>query len=279
MADDKPIEEKPQEPQVVADKTQDEKLSEFLGEKVEGGKVESPKEGKEPPTEEPKKEEPPKVKEEEGVDFDPEKLKKETAELTAKMIAEAQPKPQTPEQKDEYTEFEKAIWEKEGRNPTYKEALDFVRENVTKTIKQEQEEVATKATAEREANEKAQQDRTEAFNKYIDDQLDDLISQGKLHKVVNKEDDKDLGVQERKALFKTMMEVNQGRIGAGKDPIYSIKEIFYEHYKPVNRQPAGAEAPVSMGGRTHGAEEGQDIDYNRDIKNKSFVDIMMSRFR
>jgi hypothetical protein len=279
MTDNKPVSDPnlQEETQKVVSEVKDEKLSEFLGEKVEAGKVE-------PPAEPPAKEETPASKEsakEEGVDFDPEKFKEETAKKTAEevgnRIAEAL-KGKAPE-KDEYAEFEKSVWEKEGRTPTYKEALDFVATNVSNRIRSEQEEAAKKAKDEEEKRTEAQQGRVAAFNRYIDDQLEDLVSQGKLHGIINKEDNRDLGVQERKALFKIMQEVNQRRTTEGKEPIYSIKEIFYEHYKPVNQQPPGANAPVSMGGQSYSGKEEKEIDYNRDIRNKSFVDIVMGAFK
>jgi hypothetical protein len=80
--------------------------------------------------------------------------------------------------------------------------------------------------------------------------------------------------EERKELFKTMLDVNTERQKEGKAPIYSIKEVFYEHYKK-DKQPAGADAPISMGKGVNPPEE-KDINY-AEVHKKSFADILMGK--
>ncbi len=87
----------------------------------------------EKPAEEVKEEVKPEKPEEEfeTVEFDPEQLKKEAVEQAKAEIQESlkgETKAETEAKKDDYEEFQKAIYEKEKRNPTYKEALEFVKD-------------------------------------------------------------------------------------------------------------------------------------------------------
>jgi len=203
-------------------------------------------------------------KKEEEVEFDPAKWKEEITEATAKKIIEAQTKREEP--KEEVDKELISPWAKEGRTPKdYEEVSDWGVEKA-KILQKREQEAQTKATEEQtKKQEEYNKQQIDSFNKYTDEQLEDLKSKGKITT-----DD------ERKALFQTMLTVNQERVKEGKNPIYSVKEIFYEHYKAPNAQPAGADAPVSAG-KANVSPEGQELDYNRDVKNKSIMDILMGR--
>lgn len=233
----------------------------FLGEEVNEGAVAEDKNPIEEHVEEIKKtkkdekvEEPVK---EEGVDFDPEQLKKDIAEEVKKYLPN-QTKEEAKETKDAIDLYLEQA-EKEGRNPTWKEAIKILQEETTKKVRAElaqEEENRQKAIEEanqtKAENEKKQQ---EAFNRYVDEQLTELKEAGKFDPT---------NETERKALFSKMLEVNQERVQKGKAPIYSIKEIFYEHYKPTTTQPAGVDAPVSPG-KTAPVDSGDDYSYS-DLK-------------
>jgi hypothetical protein len=65
-----------------------------------------------------------------------------------------------------------------------------------------------------------------------------------------------------------MLDVNLERQKAGKPYVYSIKEIYYEHYKaptPESQDVAGADAPVSPS-HTPVGEEPKEMDYVKDIQ-------------
>jgi len=90
-------------------------------------------------------------------------------------------------------------------------------------------------------------------------------------KIKDDTDPNDRGVQERKALFQTMMEVNTKRVEQGLQPIRSISRIHNTYYKAPNKQPAGVDSAI-INGRSSAAsanEEGE-IDYLRDIKGKGW---------
>jgi hypothetical protein len=157
-------------------------------------------------------------------------------------------------------------WEKEERNPkSYKEVAEFSAELAE--WKREQTEKAKEE--ETKQAEESQKKTNEQWNKYWDDQIEELIAEGKLPKVENKEDENDPGVKARKVLFQKMYEVAQSKIKEGKQPVYSLKELFAFHYEDPNAQPAGYDAPVSLGNRAGSTPSGDVIDYN-EIHNKSF---------
>jgi len=229
----------------------------------------------------------PKVEEEE-IEFDPKKFKEEVAtEISAKISQETADKiaerltgkdKATEVQKDKYEAYAEKFMAEKGRQPAWFEVAAFIKDEVKAEAKAEadakvkQEEDKTKATADE------QKARTAAFNKYLDEQIDDLYKSKRLPAIVNKNDDKDEGVVFRKALFQTMIDVNTKRVAAGQQPIYSIKEIFYEHFVAPKREVAGGDAPVSAGLRSTGHAEDTEKDYSyQDIKKKSFVDLLMGK--
>lgn len=248
----------------------DEQVSDFLGEDVKDGKVVEEEKKEEKPTEETPKvvEEKPEDKEEE---IDLETVKKEITETVRKetqkeitdKLTQALGETPTKEQKDKYEEYSEKFAKEKGRNPTWFELVPFIKDEVKAELKRDQEESLQKTEAEKKQTEEANTNRQKAFDTYVDEQLDELHTAGKIDK--NNKD-------QRNQLFKTMYEVNNARVKEGKAPIYSVKEIFYEHYTPPTAQPAGDDAPVSAGRGSVQTESPDDYSYN-DIKNTSYLDM------
>ena len=206
------------------------------------------------------------TKEEPKEEFNQEKFKQEVSEETAKKIIEAQTKREEPV-KEEDKEL-MSPWAKENRTPKdYEEVADWGVEKAKILGKRDADAQVKVQEEQTKKQEEYNKQQVESFNKYTDEQLEDLMVQGKIQR--NDE-------VARKALFQTMLEVNQERVKENKNPIYSIKEIFYEHYKAPNAQPAGADAPISAG-KGNVAPDGQELDYQRDVKNKSLMDILMGK--
>lgn len=249
----------------------DEKTSDFLGEEVKDNKVVADeKPVVEAPKEEPKKE--PVVVEEE-VDIDKMKseitdtVRKETAkEITDKLTKALGNKP-TEEQKDKYEEYADKFAKEKGRQPAWFELVPFIKDEVKAELKKEQETAQQQTEEQRKKIDEDNKARGKAFNTYIDEQLADLYASGKLPKGDEKA---------RTKLFQTMMEVNNKRVQENKAPIYSIKEIFYEHYTPPTAQPAGADAPISAGRGNAQVDNDQEYSY-KDVHNKSFIDVLLGR--
>jgi len=202
-----------------------------------------------------------------------EKVQKETVDKITKSL---KGEDATEEEVSDYKKFANETWKKEGRNPTYEEALEFVSNKAIENIEKRQAEKIQKENEQSEAQKRAEAEREANLNKYIDSELEDLVSSGKLPKVVDKSDENDPGVKARRAVFQAMMEVNTKRASEGKDPIYSPKIVYYEHYKSPIEQPAGADAPIS-GGRSGVHTDGDNRASYKEIHNKSFLDLMLGR--
>jgi hypothetical protein len=272
--------EEPEKPAVISadeaiaeerQRISDEQTTEFLGEEVKNDKVVQPVEEKKV---EPVIEKEPVVDE---VEIDPEKMKAEIAETVKKETVDKITKAltgkeeTTKEERDKYEVIAENFAKEKGRNPTWFELVKFIKDDIRQELKNETEQEKQSREELIKKNKQVEQERSKAFNTYIDEQLNELLKSGKLPKVVNKDDPNDIGVKSRKALFQTMMEVNTDRVKTGKAPIYSVKEIFYEHYKAPNTQPAGADAPISVGRGNAAVDSGEDYSYG-DVHKKSFLD-------
>lgn len=164
-------------------------------------------------------------------------------------------------------------WEKEGRNPkSYKEVAEFSAD-LAEWKRQQGMKADEEAKAQAVEEEKQ---KTEAWNRHWDEQLEDLTTSGKLPKVENKDDPQDPGIVARKALWQAMYDINQTRLKENKQALSSLKEVYYEHYKDPNAQLPGADAPVSMG--RSGGGSGNTPSYTHDdIRNSSFEQILSGK--
>jgi hypothetical protein len=234
-----------------------------------------PKPGDEKPEEaekEIKEEETPKEtpKEEvtyEEVPFDPEEYKKqmrkeilgEAAKLMEKVTG-------VPEKKTEKDEELISPWAKEKRTPKdYEEISDWALEKKSILDARAESKHNKEVETQKKVVEDQNKQQTEAFNKFVDNDLEDLMVSGKIPRTVNKDDTNDPGVVARKALFQAMLDVNLERQKAGKPYVYSLKEIYYEHYKSPDTEVAGADAPVSPS-KSPVSEEPKELDYLKDIQ-------------
>ena len=205
--------------------------------------------------------------------IDVEELKKETIRETSQAIVDKISKGLglTQEEQDKsQAEGLVAPWEKEDRNPkSYKEVAEFSADLAE--WKRQQAEV--KSQEEAKQAEATQKQTNERWNKYWDEQVEDLINSGKLPKVEDKDNPNDPGVVAKKALYQKMWEVTQERVKGGKQPISSLKEIFYEHYEDPSAQPAGADAPVSLGKKAVSGGDSKDYSYD-EIHDQPFEKII-----
>jgi len=249
------IEETPKEPEYK--EIHETKLEDIVGEPKE--------EEKEIKTE---------VKEEEKeIEWDPKKFEEDmTAKMgkisedSAKKVLETITKSKEPD-KEEDTELI-SPWKKEDRPPKdYEEVSDWGIKKKEILDKRHDVEVQKQTDEQTEKTEEFNKQQIESFNKYTNEQLNDLMESGKFPK-----DD----TEARKALFQTMLDVNIARDKEHKAPIYSIKEIFYEHYKkPEKKEVAGGDAPISTGKSAVTTDE-KEVNYN-DVHKKSFIDLLLGK--
>lgn len=213
--------------------------------------VETPKEEKPPVVEEKVVEEKVDVKEvaREAAKEATEQLKKEIDEIKGQNLSKKDEK--------EAIEEAKTKWTKEGRNPKdYDEIVEeaenrafnrmqkFIEERETKKA----EEEAQRTKEEKEAAQKAEeQNKTaqERAQENLSNEIKELEEGGYIPKVTDENNPDDEGVVTRKALFQKGLEINNDRIAKGLPPESSIAKIFFMHFKGVNKQPAGADAPIS----------------------------------
>lgn len=192
---------------------------------------------------------------------DPEKMKAEVKEQVTKELADSitkaitGEKKATQEERDKYEVIAENFAKEKGRNPTWFELVKFIKDDIREEMKAEAEQQTKQQEEEKKRVEQDNKARSDAFNKHIDEQLDELLKGGKLPNTP----------EARKALFQAMYDVNTKRVQEGKQPIYSIKEIFYEHYKAPNTQPAGADAPISAGRGNTQPDSTEDYSY-QDIR-------------
>ena len=178
---------------------------------------------------------------------------------------------------DKQTEADELIasWEKENRLPKdYKELISETmrisdakfaqreKERVERETKEREEkervEKETKEKSEQEAKETERQ-RVEAFNKQISEDLNKLYEGKYLEKPedineINNADTKDEKAKQTQDLFNFGVELNTKLRDEGKQPVTSLTEIYFMHYKPYldakgtsKKEVAGADAPVAGG--------------------------------
>jgi len=215
----------------------------------------------------------------EEIEFDPAAFKKEVAEETRKELLESL-QPTQKEEKDAYIDYQEKFFKDNSRQPTWFEVAKFMEEQAltrleakqTEKVK-EQEELTTK-------QQKALEEQTKETNKYVDETLNELYEDEKLPQIKNKEDKDDYGLRVKNALMTTIVDVNTKRIAENKRP-KTIKEIFYEDFEMPRSEVAGADAPVNMGRGGYTPDEGQELDYQRDIagKRNSFRNIISRAVR
>ncbi len=133
-----------------------------------------------------------------------------------------------------------------------------------------EQDKATQTVEQQKAQQKAFEDQ---LQKELDTDLNDLYAAGKLPKVTDPKNENDIGNREFKNLFETAQKVNAERMAKGEAPIRSIKLIYYEHYKPLEK-PAGHDAPV-FGNESPLGHEAPDDRYipSRD-RNKSMAQLV-----
>lgn len=199
-------------------------------------------------------------------------LKDEVSSEVADRVQKALKGEDTKEERDRYEIIAEEFAQKNGRSPTWHELIPYMVEDAKQAIKAEQAEEARKADEVQQTIAKTEKEREENFNKFIDDELNELYSKDRLPKIKDKDDPEDYGVKTRTALFQTMMEVNQKRVANNEPPIYSINKIYHEYFTPPSKQPAGANAPVSAGRGGSQVADTEEFSYHDIHNKKSFLD-------
>lgn len=148
----------------------------------------------------------------------------------------------------------------ENRDLTYAEALEFVTTHATETalnkIKEEQKAEKEAQEAKEAEEKKAKTEQEEANFKYWQGQLQEMEDKGLLPKM-EKPQAGDKGFDARLKLYGFM----QGT-WKGDAPLTNLYEVYTKFYKEENKQPAGGDAPVSMGQQAAGGKDDEQLKYS-----------------
>lgn len=251
--------------------------------------------GEEPKNEEPKekpkeevKEEP---KEEEKPEIKPEELITKTAkEIATELRKIDKDKELSDVEKEARKDAVKAHWTgyDEKGNPTpksydeivaearriaFEDFKEFYKEQKAQEL-EEFKKVQGEEEVKKKEQEKAYQTTVEQTQAKINEEMEELFASGKLKrpKDVNNLDLKNQADKEYKDLFDQAIKFNEDRRKEGKPMIDSIAKFYFMHYKPSGEQPAGEDAPIA--GNTSGEPESEELDYMRDVHNKSWWEIL-----
>lgn len=172
----------------------------------------------------------------------------------------------------EEKEEKKTPWDKEGRNPTWTEALEYVANQTKEQLAAEAEAEAQKEAQEKAKAQEVEKSTVEQWNKYWDTQLTELEADGLMPKIESDKED-DPGRKARVALFETMHRVSSEREAKGLPAVTNLYEVRTRFYKDPTAQPAGADAPISGTRTASTADEGKTFTY-ADIRNSSIEDLV-----
>lgn len=212
------------------------------------------------------------IEKEPAIDVDKIKkeLKDEVSTEVADRVSKALKGEETKDERDRYQIIAEEFESKNGRSPTWHELIPYIVEDAKQALKAEQAEEARIANETEQNIANAEKEKEESFNRFIDDELNELYTNNRLPKIKDKNDPEDYGVKTRNALFQTMMEVNQKRVANNETPIYSINKIYHEYFTPPSKQPAGANAPISVGRGGNQSIDTDEFSYH-DIHNKKSI--------
>lgn len=192
-----------------------------------------------------------------------EKSKKETIETVTKEVVEPLKKEiidlkqtLTPVEKDDYEKFVDSYTEKNGKAPEWKEVAMFLEDRAVNRIKDEQKaQEDAKTKADEEAKEAQKNTENENF-KIWQTQMLELEEKGLIPKM-EKQEKGDAGFDARVRLYGNMQATWQT-----PTPSTNLWEIHAKYYKPVSAQPAGGNAPVSMGESGGSEDDAKDYKYS-----------------
>lgn len=162
----------------------------------------------------------------------------------------------SPTEKDDYDTFVDEYAAKNGgKAPEWKEVAMFLEDRAVKRVKDEQK-TQVELAKQAESQAKAQQEAVANENfKIWQSQLEDMESKEMLPKM-EKPVVGDAGFDARVQLYGHMQ-------GTWKTqaPSTNLWEVYAKFYKPQSKQPAGADAPVSMGDSGGMEDESKEYTY------------------
>lgn len=201
------------------------------------------------------------------LDAEREKTKKEVTDSVTKDVVEPLKqeiqdlkKTLNPVEKDDYDKFVDDYTEKNGKAPEWKQVATFLEDRAIARIDARQKEADEKKKQEEEATKKTQEETSNANFKIWQGQLEELESKGLLPKMVKPEVG-DKGFDARVKLYGHMQNTWNTTT-----PLSNMWEVHAKYYTQPETQPAGADAPVSIGTGTVSQDNPSSYKYS-DIHN------------
>lgn len=221
-------------------------------------------------------------------------LKSEIAEEVVKAITTGN---ETKQEKDDLLDLvnekmKDAPWVKEGRNPSYLEAVAWTTKIAIPLAAQQAKEELERQIEEEDAQEQAaqqvQQEEkqriNQAWQKQWDDEFATLEASGEIPPIKASNTDSkayaaDPGVKARVAIMQKMSQESQARQLQGKPILTNVVQTYYQYVKPSqkeNEQPAGADAPI-FGSQKSVTQSNPDNYSYDEIHGKSVYDILSGK--
>ena len=200
------------------------------------------------------------------LDAEREKTKKETLDAIEKDVVEPIRKELinlketlAPQEKDDYDKFVDDYTEKNGKAPEWKQVSMFLEERAVQRIKDEQK-AETEAAKKAEDDLKATQEATATENfKVWQGQLQEMEDKGMLPKM-EKPEEGDEGFDARVRLYANMQA--SWKTGTPITNLYEVYTKFYKAEAARGKQPAGGDAPVSLGSGGAGEDDTKSYTYD-----------------
>lgn len=209
------------------------------------------------------------------IDEEREKTKKEALDAVNKEVIEPLKqeigelkKALAPEQRDEYVEYVEKYKEAHGDVPEWRILAQFTKDLAVKEVEDRQKAQQEEAQKVQQDSHKAQEDQAAQNWKVWQGQLEEMEKSNMLPKMENPQEG-DPGFDARLQLFAKMQESWKSAT-----PMMNLYEVHAKHYTPSSgKQPAGADAPVSLG---NGSTAGDDQTYTyADIHGKDIETLIM----
>lgn len=200
------------------------------------------------------------------LDEERERTKKETIEAVTKDVVEPLKqeiidlrKTLTPVEKDDYEKFVDDYTEKNGKAPEWKQVAMFLEERAVKRVKEEQVAQETAKKEEETTAAKLQEDQNTENFKVWQGQLQEMEDKGMLPKMAKPEVG-DSGFDARVKLYGHMQATWQ--TPQPSTNLWEVHAKYYTNEPSGSQQPAGHDAPVSLGQGGGNADEGKDYKYS-----------------
>lgn len=164
-----------------------------------------------------------------------------------------------PEEQDDYDKFVNDFKTKNnGEVPQWKEVAEYLKNKAVEEVETRQKQAQEQQDKDKQESEKQTAATQEQNFKYWQSQLEEMEGKGLIPKM-DKPEKGDKGFDARVQLYGHMANTWNKE---GVTPITNLYEAHSKHYEEPTKQPAGGDAPVSIGQGSEGGGDDDKYDYN-----------------